>query len=98
MKKIVLVLAAASLMLVGCGLFRKTSNAQCQNLWSQQTSGTSYATSPGEYEYLLMNSNWPPNSVGAYEKQCLEEGWTPYTGTLVCGENCLTRVPPGENK
>lgn len=71
MKRIVLALVFASLLLAGC---RKTNDAECASAWRQMDVA---AGDEGMIINLIMNNNHAPDTVGAYLRQCLEEGYRP---------------------
>jgi len=69
MKKLVFMLVVIAVLLVACG----PTDADCDSAWRQLD------VEPGDegtIMSLLINQEWPPDSVGAAVKNCIETGWT----------------------
>ena len=68
MKKLVFMLVVIVILLVACG----PSDFECNSYWRQMK------VKPGTEAFTVsqvLNTEWPPDSVGDAVKNCIETGW-----------------------
>lgn len=70
MKKMLIVLVLM-VLLVACG----PSDADCDSAWRQMDVEVGDESSTVS---LVLNNNWPPDSIGFAIKECVESGWDGY--------------------
>jgi hypothetical protein len=74
MKKLLIVLLVALALTLGLAGCRSTNDSDCQYNWGE-------IYQPGDDRaviiQLVMNNRFPPDTVGDYLQQCLEDGWMP---------------------
>ena len=71
MKKLVFVLIVIAMLLVACG----PTDADCDSAWRQLD------VEPGDEALsinMVLNNNWPPDSIGYAVKECVESRWDGY--------------------
>lgn len=71
MKKLLVIALVIMIFLTACG----PSDAICNGAWYQMD------VAPGQGNLamnMILNSEWPPDSVGHTLKECVEHGWTGY--------------------
>jgi len=77
-KRIGMVLAVIILAIMACGGDPSSSTYQsrderCDSVWAQMNVEAGFES---ETVTLLLNQEWPPDSVGDAVKSCIDSGWT----------------------
>ena len=67
---LILALAASA-----CGIVRNTDDATCDATW-RRLAADNASLEPAQIVSMLLNTVLPPDSVGAYLQDCVDEGWT----------------------
>ena len=70
MKKLIVMCLIMAFLLVACGPDYK----ECDYNWASWMDKTTL--DPGVTINIILNNTWPPDSVGAFIQECVEDGWT----------------------
>lgn len=81
MRKIALILFVLVIVLSACGGDPSSSSyvprpdwrEVCDDFWEQLDVETGYEQ---ETVTMLLNQEWPPDSIGFAVKECVNDGWT----------------------
>ena len=73
MKKVILVVGLVMMILIGCNT--GPSNKICEDAKFQLEVGGDISLSDGTSMNYILNTNHPPDSVGAILRECIENDW-----------------------